>query len=152
MTSEIPGTVPNSPDEYRELKSDKRAQQAAFIKSQEERLKLEYDTAKHITTLNTGSILILVTFLEKLFANPFWKALVAIALASFVLSTICSLLLMILISWTIGFTYLTKSHKGKMRDVNLTFKFSMAALILFLIGIFCLALFALINLKIVNIY
>lgn len=48
--------------------------------------KLEHDFLKHLTTLSTGSIIIIVGLLEKLFTNPEWKALVAISLVSFVTS------------------------------------------------------------------
>ena len=40
--------------------------------------KLLYDTLKHLTTLCTGSIIILVAFLEKIFLNAEWKFLVSI--------------------------------------------------------------------------
>lgn len=52
--------------------------------------KLIFDSMKHLTTLNTGSILLLVTFLEKLFSNPRWKPLIAVSLICFVLSIVCS--------------------------------------------------------------
>lgn len=59
-------------------------------KADQEGEKLFYDSMKHLTTLNTGSILLLVTFLEKLFGNPRWKALIAVSLISFVASIVCS--------------------------------------------------------------
>lgn len=51
-----------------------------------------FDYLKHITTLCTGSILLMVAFLEKLFTTPEWKACVAVSLISFVLSVVCSLI------------------------------------------------------------
>jgi hypothetical protein len=59
-------------------------------KANQEGEKLVYDSMKHLTTLNTGSILLLVTFLEKLFSNPRWNALIAVSLISFVASIVCS--------------------------------------------------------------
>jgi O-antigen/teichoic acid export membrane protein len=59
-------------------------------KSDEEGEKLFFESMKHLTTLSTGSILLLVTFLEKLFSNPRWKALIAVTLVSFVVSIVCS--------------------------------------------------------------
>ena len=56
------------------------------IKFHLERLQLENDLAKHIATLDTGSILIVVTFLEKLSKNPARKELIALALAGFIIS------------------------------------------------------------------
>lgn len=48
----------------------------------------EQDFLKHLTTLSTGSILLMVTFLEKLFLNPQWKHLVWVSFLSFALSII----------------------------------------------------------------
>lgn len=56
------------------------------IKFHLERLQLENDLAKHIATLDTASILIVVTFLEKLSANPARRELVGLALAGFIIS------------------------------------------------------------------
>jgi hypothetical protein len=65
-------------------------------KAIEEGLRLNYDTFKHLTTLSTGSILILVTFLEKLFLNPHWKILVAMAFVCFIVTNLSSVRLMVL--------------------------------------------------------
>jgi hypothetical protein len=48
----------------------------------------EQEFLKHLTTLSTGSILLMVTFLEKLFQNPEWKFLVGVSLASFTISIV----------------------------------------------------------------
>lgn len=50
--------------------------------------KTVFDYVKHITTLSTGSVILLATFLEKLFIKPAWKALVLFSFAGFILSTI----------------------------------------------------------------
>lgn len=49
-----------------------------------ELLKLSFDWCKHVSTLSTGSLLLMVTFLEKLKAQPSWKFLLPIALLGFV--------------------------------------------------------------------
>lgn len=54
-----------------------RTEFTVFEKAQEEGNKLLYDTTKHLATLCTGSLLLLVTFLEKLFTSPLWKPLAA---------------------------------------------------------------------------
>lgn len=59
-------------------------------KADKEGEKLFFESMKHLTTLSTGSILLLVTFIEKLFSNPSWKALIAVSLISFVVSIMCS--------------------------------------------------------------
>ena len=51
----------------------------------------EQDFLKHLVTLSTGCILIMVTFLEKLFQQPTWKFLVAVSLVGFALSIFGSL-------------------------------------------------------------
>jgi hypothetical protein len=69
---EEPQTVRPILDEagFKELKADQRAEKAALIKADEESVKMQYDGFKHLTTLNTGSILLLVAFLERVFSNP----------------------------------------------------------------------------------
>lgn len=71
--------------------------------------KLVYDVFKHITTLSTGAILILVTFLEKFFKNPEWKWLIAASFVTFILSTISSVTAMIMI----GFSVLKSGSTGR---------------------------------------
>lgn len=46
---------------------------------------------RHLTTLSTGSIILLSAFLEKLFPHPSWKGLVAVSLISFMLSIVASI-------------------------------------------------------------
>jgi hypothetical protein len=53
-----------------------------------ELLKVTIDFLKHVTTLSSGSILLLATFLEKLFQHPHLTFLIAISFASFALSII----------------------------------------------------------------
>jgi hypothetical protein len=55
-----------------------------------EHVKNVLDYLKHITTLSTGSIILQITFLEKLFVHPRWRALVAVSLVSFMLSIVAS--------------------------------------------------------------
>lgn len=44
------------------------------------------DYCKHIASLSTGSILLIVAFLEKLFDKPEWKFCIVISLISFVVT------------------------------------------------------------------
>ena len=60
--------------------------------------KLDHDTYKHLTTLSTGAILLLATFLEKFFQQPEWKFLIGIAFVSLIISTVASVAAMFLIS------------------------------------------------------
>ena len=56
-----------------------------------ELLKLSFDWCKHIATLSTGSILLVVTFREKLAAQPSLRGLLPLALGSFVLAILGTL-------------------------------------------------------------
>lgn len=67
-------------------------------KAREEGAKLFYDALKHTTTLSTGAVIILITFLEKLFSNPYWRVLVPIALGSFFVSVVTSVIGMVYIA------------------------------------------------------
>ncbi len=55
------------------------------MQSSEEK-QLIADYIKHVNTLATGSLVLLVTFLDKLFEHPQWKILVAVALIGFLSS------------------------------------------------------------------
>ena len=57
-----------------------------------EHTKQQLDYIKHMTTLSTGSILLLTTFLEKLFVRPHWKLLIVISFAGFTISVLASVL------------------------------------------------------------
>src|ERR1700742_2087223 len=64
---------------------------AQDLKTLQESEKLFFESMKHITTLTTSSLVLLVTFLEKIFKdNRHWQGLVAITFASFIVSIICS--------------------------------------------------------------
>jgi hypothetical protein len=45
---------------------------------------------RHITTLSTGSVVIISTFLEKIFTRPVWKAAIVVSLAGFILSILAA--------------------------------------------------------------
>ncbi len=55
-----------------------------------EGIKQLYDSLKHMTTLSTGSLLLVVTFLEKLFTNPEWKFTVTASLLLLVVTIFLS--------------------------------------------------------------
>jgi len=59
-----------------------------------EGLKLFHDTLKHLTTLSSGSILILATFIEKFFKNPLWHSLISVSLGAFIVSIGASVIAM----------------------------------------------------------
>jgi Mg2+ and Co2+ transporter CorA len=109
-------------------------------KAREESGKLFYDMYKHLTTLSTGSILILVAFLEKVFANPRWKILVALSFVFFLLTIIFSFFQMGLNANYIGRMGFDEATRKR------SIRYAKICLVGFLSGILCLILFAIRNL------
>ncbi len=66
--------------------------------------KLFYDTFKHLTTLSTGSILLMTTFLARFPQRPAWAFLVGAALLGFLLTIVGALVVMM--------TFAEAVHKG----------------------------------------
>jgi hypothetical protein len=81
-------------------------------KAKEEALKLFYDTMKHLTTLSTGSILVLLAFLEKIFTRPRWKALIVLTLVSLIISTLAALAAMLYISEALESVVINEERKN----------------------------------------
>jgi hypothetical protein len=102
--------------------------------------KLVYDAIKHLTTLSTGSILLLVAFLEKFFKEPEWKGLVAASLICFILSTIGSFIAMLVLSSAVK-----KYGNVDELEVNVGAGAMLFSIISFIIGIICFVVFALKN-------
>jgi ABC-type Fe3+-siderophore transport system permease subunit len=111
-------------------------------KANEESWKLRYDTYKHLTTLSTGSILLLVTFLEKLFVRPIWKGLVIASFCLFLINILASLIVMNFMGAFIREMDIEK------KDENKSLIFVGIALATFLSGVISLIIFAVINLYI----
>lgn len=72
----------------KEVKGD---EQVKFKGSRQEADKLRFDFFKHLTTLSTGSILLTLAMLEKLFRSPKGKVLVLFALICFAVCILGSL-------------------------------------------------------------
>lgn len=109
-------------------------------KANEESLKLGYDLFKHITTLSTGTLLILITFLERLFQNPTWKFLVSISFTSLVFVIVLSLVLMFLIAGGIGEFGELQEREYKINRWIFIFTIGF-----FVVGIISFVAFALVN-------
>jgi hypothetical protein len=55
-------------------------------------LKLSHDSMKHLTTLCTGSLLLMIALMDKLSANSReWRGLIGVALVCFLFSIICAM-------------------------------------------------------------
>lgn len=105
--------------------------------------KFEFEYIKYITTLCTASILLVVTFIEKLFKNPEWKICVAIALCSFLLSSIiCAFSQACIIEKVSEKENLERRNKVQKLTIGLIF----FSLLSYLVGVTCLVLFGLKNL------
>lgn len=78
--------------------SDKHPTDEQRHKDLIEGLKSLYDFFKHMTTLSTGSLLLLATLLEKFFKAPSWSALIGLTFVGFIGSLVCSLVMMVLVS------------------------------------------------------
>jgi hypothetical protein len=53
-----------------------------------ESYRAERDFYKHLTTLSTASVVLIATFLVKVFPNPDWKELVNISMSGFAVSVV----------------------------------------------------------------
>ena len=105
--------------------------------------RLEFEYLKHLTTICTGSILLVIAFLEKLFSKPEWKCAVAIALVCFLGSIILSSVAQALIIEKVS-ERKSISHRKSIQ--NWTIALLIFALISYVAGIICLAAFGLKNL------
>ena len=101
--------------------------------------KLLHDTLKQLITISSGSILVLVALLEKLFTHPRWKWLVVVAFLGFLVSIVASLIQMNAISLNVGASY-SKGFQHVERPANVSAAGS------FLIAIGALVVFVVINL------
>lgn len=83
-------------------------------------LKYPYDYIKHMTILSSGSILIIIAILEGIFKEPRGIGIVMVSIVSFVLSLICSLLLMsIIANLALYITSICGSHiAGNMGEIK----------------------------------
>ncbi len=112
----------------------------ALDKAYQEGQKLIYDVFKHITTLSTGAILILVAFLEKFFKTPEWKGLIAASFIGFILATISSVIAMIMIGSSV-----LKSGKAGGAETKIGGLSILLSIGSFMAGIIILVIFALKN-------
>lgn len=109
-----------------------------------DKAKLLNDYVNNINTLSTGSIVILVTFIEKVFTKPCGKWLVAVSLISFLISVIGGVSIKTDVTLD---TYLEfdMSLPSK-RHENIEFYSWLMFMIGFLLGLISLAIFGVINL------
>jgi len=123
-----------------------------------EALKYPYDGIKHMTILSSGSILIIIAILEGIFKKPKSIGIVMASIVSFVLSLICSLILMGIIANLVGYitsmygSYIAENEGGIKEAVDKVKSICKKAKVIewfndifFILGIVMLVCFAFIN-------
>lgn len=99
-----------------------------------------HDYLKHVATLSTGSILIIVTFLEKLSEQPTWTWLVAVTIIAFAICIIATI-----VAQVGNFESLTiKVEPDELN--NLTFIAMLLTWACFSIGVISMVIFGVANL------
>jgi len=104
-----------------------------------ESLKLRFELFKHLTTLSTGSLLLMLVLLEKLFKTPEWKGLIVVAFISFLYSIICSLISMNLIARQLKFGESSDAHNERQAGMD------SLSFIAFIIGLASIGVFVVKN-------
>jgi len=112
--------------------------------SQSEFYKFTSEYLKHITTLSTGSIVLITTFLNNIFRYPRWTAFVIVALVGFILSVIASV---------VAYTLLVHAYRRSLAKstvascpLNILLGSTYLTWIGFLVGMISLTIFAVKNL------
>jgi len=104
--------------------------------------KIEFDYLKHLTTICTGSILLIIAFLEKLFTSPQWKPLIAFALVAFLIAiALCAFSMLTILDKVSE----KKSKKTRDSAESLTIGLLLIALIFYVLGIMSLVAFGVKN-------
>jgi hypothetical protein len=102
---------------------------------------LFFDLFKHLTTLNTGSILVLTSLRNQILATASWRILVPIALCGFLASLVASLVFMFVVAFD-------RTRSGYVKPwINRVANHAIyAAGAGFLVGVVSLAVYATVNL------
>jgi hypothetical protein len=101
-----------------------------------------YDYLKHLSTLSTGSIVLLGAFLEKLFSQPKWRTLVVISIMGFLVSVVAS----VLVYSVMVLNFPRPGRKTEGRDWDIITGAIIVTWVGFLIGVISLAVFTIRNL------
>lgn len=112
-----------------------------FKESKREAVKLIFDSFKHLTTLCTGSLVILATFLKDLFPSPEWRLLASFSLVFFLLSIISAIFILMTLTKVMGEEGIKGDAIKKMLGIN-----AFISLGLFILAITCLIVFSIKNL------
>jgi predicted membrane channel-forming protein YqfA (hemolysin III family) len=106
-----------------------------------ERMKLLYDLNKHMTTLSTGTLLLMAGLFGQVFKAPLWKPLAAGAFVLFACCVVTCVFAMF------GFAMYSRATFATANDpVEFGVKAFAVALMLFVLGVVFFAVFSLKNL------
>lgn len=111
------------------------------LTARREGLKLFFDVFKHLTTLASGSIVILVTFLGSQQSTPKWRIMIAMSFLGFLVAIVGSILVLLSTARTIRRNDTTDQLPDALGNRGYYI-----AVVGFAAGIGCLALFGLRNL------
>lgn len=104
-------------------------------------MKLLYDLNKHITTLAMGTMLLMTSLYDKVFKSPTWKLIGIASFLLFAATVVASVFAML------GFAMYSRStHKTENDPVDVGVTAFSIALVMFIMGVTCFAIFALRNL------
>jgi uncharacterized membrane protein YidH (DUF202 family) len=105
-----------------------------------ERMKLMYDLSKHITTLSTGTLLLMAGLFDKVFKLPVWTPLAGASVLCFALCVVCCVIAMF------GFAMYSQTTWQTEEDpVNFGSKAFSIAIIIFVFGIISFTIFSIRN-------
>jgi hypothetical protein len=101
-------------------------------------MKLLFDLNKHITTLATGTMLLMVELFERVFKTPVWKALGALTFMLFAATVICSVIAMFSFAM-----YSRKTHSASDDPIRWGAMFFSLALVSLIAGVIAFVTFTL---------
>lgn len=96
------------------ISSDDRKER---IRARVDMMKIMFDLFKHLTTINSASLILLVAFLKELFPHPIHREFVYIAFISLILSLAASLVCMYLLISAPAFQFTNKNDPMTRRIV-----------------------------------
>jgi hypothetical protein len=120
----------------------KQKAESEKVEQNAEQTKLAHDYLKHLATLTTGSILLLVTFLEKFLTNLRGKWAITVSLCLFTISIVCNIAAQTGNMETMYYT--PKQMKTSVWN-RITVGGMIATWVTFLVGLIVLVIFALRN-------
>ncbi len=131
-----------------DLPAEKNMSEKAVVLTRDS-IKQMYDLLKHLTTLDTGVIVILATFFSTSFENTSINWLIYICIGTIILSLISCVLGMLAVTLSLGLLgnskASTKEIESSATSTRLAFFVSIFG---FIVGVVSLAVFVVVNVKV----